>query len=486
MDISKIENAMIDEKDFNAGVKDFSEEVQTCFKNLKEGFSYIDIRKDANNIKIYFKASICTDTVLTLLNTSSIEQDYAGIDVHESSLQKKENLYLLSVKGECIDNEEAIELNITFADAKAEINIYNAVKTVFLDTPWEYLCDIAKEIANKPVKILNSKEKESLTLITELAELAFDKDSDIEESKVNKSPDFYTLKKYLTQYNHDEILPLFEKLEQEFLNNKKREALTEKIISTLNTIKYEPLWRELFNIINETQKGFPSATDKTCPSEVLTKTRKEIQRLMEEQGYSGTYPDFVKTGEIKGMRVATSYDKDYYIGTEKNVAYHIHCGEEYFCDNLDIYFVCGTELLKEGENKTDIYSCCFNANGRKIKNHVFYENNSKATLAQKLQIAVKKAEIKELTKEDKKAADITELCTAHNKLNIFSRVLKGILFGFLFTLGIFLLTVAKTLIFDTATEITSNMQGMPWLLIFFFSTIVFIIVSEIKKFFNLK
>lgn len=86
--------------------------------------------------------------------------------------------------------------------------------------------------------------------------------------------------------------------------------------------------------------------------------------------------------------------------------YHIHCIEEN-ASRLHLIFGCGMELLRKGEQKGDIYSCMFNADGR-----CFYKTASEPRdwsgkytqekLCRIVDAAVKRAELRNLNKEEQK------------------------------------------------------------------------------------
>ncbi len=88
----------------------------------------------------------------------------------------------------------------------------------------------------------------------------------------------------------------------------------------------------------------------------------------------------------------------------KNTAYRIHCQESY-CGGLRLVLLSGTELLRRGEEMGDIYSCMFNANGRRLLRKTEWSTSmddaaSLSKLERQLRIAVKRAELKKLDKDE--------------------------------------------------------------------------------------
>lgn len=134
--------------------------------------------------------------------------------------------------------------------------------------------------------------------------------------------------------------------------------------------------------------------------------RDTVEQLLHSYGYSGTYPDFYKREPLRGMHhtALTPYFQDYIVGMHKNTAYRIHCQESY-CGGLRLVLLSGTELLRRGEEMGDIYSCMFHANGRRLlrKTEWSTETDDAATLSKlerQLRIAVKRAELKKLDKDE--------------------------------------------------------------------------------------
>lgn len=100
----------------------------------------------------------------------------------------------------------------------------------------------------------------------------------------------------------------------------------------------------------------------------------------------------------------TPYFQDYIVGLHKNTAYRIHCRESY-CGELRLALLSGTELLRRGEEMGDIYSCMFNANGRRLLRETEWSTSmddaaSLSKLERQLRIAVKRAELKKLDKDE--------------------------------------------------------------------------------------
>ena len=431
-----------------------------------------NVRKVGADALIELGYSAGYERTLTLVNASCIpEGNIDWLTFENGSLIKQDDGYRLIGEAENYEENILVPISIRFTDAKVDITLYRAEEQLFRETPWMHLESVAGSILSKytlPGELLNDREKELLPLIAEIAKLSYWKYSPDEF----KSADFSHLKSYIIKFGCNELLPLIENLENELLSDRKKSKMIERLNSKLNTQKYESLWRELYKLLTESQAEYPSEAVALCPKELLNETRSNIQRLMEAHGYSGKYPDFVKKGAIRGIHLAESYGVSYFVGGEKNVMYYIHCTEEYFNEHLMIQFLCGTELLKKNEAPGDIYSCIFNAKGRRLFKTVSYDSeyinpfgeHEADDLEQRVQIAVKRAELIKLTKEEKK--EIVGPDIYYWLLFLFVFVVMGGLFGIFMTAGLMLVGVIACLIFGQAQAIPSMFTEIPWMALF--------------------
>ncbi len=461
---------------FDNYTSEFNEDVKTALWDLFENdYSFCHIKKEDKNAIIDLEFGSSYDRTLILKNASGIpEGNYDFISFKKNALIKQGNEYRLTGVAENYD-DSSTPFEICFTDAKIHITLFRADEQILCDTPWLHLQSVAGDILDKCFlgNYLNESEKELLPLIAEISKLSYW--TRIPEEY--ESADFSQLKSYIAKFGYTELLPLVENLEKEFFNDKKKDKAINKLVSKLNTQKYEPLWRELYNLIVKTQENYPSKEVYYFSTESLNETRKNIQNLMEHYGYSGKYPDFIKKGSTDKIHLAESYNTTYFVGHEKNVIYHIHCTEEYFNEHLMIQFVCGTELLRKGESPGDIYSCLFNAKGRRFFKTLSYESgyiNEKGEedtddLEKRVQIAVKKAELKKLTKEERK-----EIGDVNIKLIFFFVfILMGGLFSIFMTVGLMLFGIILCLVEGQAQAIHSLFTEIPWWGLFLLSWILF-------------
>ncbi len=420
--------------------------------------------------KIYFGSGYTS--ILVFENASAdLNENYDFIYFSNATITKENGRYTLTAEYE--KDDEFVPFTITFTNARLDITITSACETTFVLTPWMHLFSIASTILSKYdlyPETLNESERELLPLLAEISSLfSYRKIPD-----EIKSDSLSVLKSYLNEFGYDKPLELLEKHEK---NTSEKNKYALKLFAKLNEKKYEPLWRKIYNLISESQKDYPSSAEEFCSEKSLSDVRGKIQAYLESKGYFGTYPDFIKHDSIRSYRLAEAYNMSYFVGAEKNVVYHIHCTEEFSDDELNIQFLCGTQLLKKDEEPGDIYSCMFNSNGRSFSNTVLYvcdcADNGEfefKRINDFLDIAVKKAELQNLTKEERELLGQSK----YSSFNIFSTafLLMGGLFATLMTLSFMLIALLITAIL-VPEEIPSMFAEMPWFLLFSLSWILF-------------
>lgn len=415
---------------------------------------------------------------LNLINASGIpEKDGDMTFANINALTQKDGNYQLVGQFFDFDSAERLPFCISFQDAEVKTEIFNATITAFAETPWNHLGYIASDILEKHAVIgncLNDREKRLIPMLAEITMLSNCCTPD--ESNTSK---FSALKEYANKYGYIKISALLEKAEMIYCNEKKFASLSTKILAELNKSCYEPMWREIYEEIKASQTEYPSKAEVFCSSEKLHNTRADIERRIKACGYTGTYPDFKKTHDIKGVRLEESYNLSYFIAAEKNAVSHIHCTEEYFIDHLKIEFLCGTSFARKGKTANDIYSCLFNSNGRNIYHYVNYEQDyvtaeeeiKSDDLSKRVDIAVKKAELKKLTKEEKK--EFYDINYSLLPFCLFILIFGGGMFAILMTIAMMMITVIASLILGESAIIPSLLLDTIWLKMLAFSWIAF-------------
>ena len=114
------------------------------------------------------------------------------------------------------------------------------------------------------------------------------------------------LRGYFEKYGYTELLRPAERIEAVFGDEKKRRSRISALLRRLNRAKYEPLWRELYCLIGDSQRGYPARADGILE---IGGIRARVDRTMKELGYSGTYPDYCHTGQVRGIRAEERHDE---------------------------------------------------------------------------------------------------------------------------------------------------------------------------------
>lgn len=472
---------------FDKNAVDLPENVKNAlWKIVQDGFSVSEITVLNQDIYINCGETSSCRVTLILKNASGIPDetvDFISFD-GIGTFRKDENGYRLVGVTYNYDKEIEQTLIIRFLDAEIKEEIFNATSSIFITNPWDFLVETVSNIMEKEEYVgqysFNEKERELLPLFKELKVFHW-----MYSDRLTARCKFSVLKSYIKEFNFNSLLKDFEKLETTLSNWNKRFQMSERIKEKLNQEKYEPLWRKIYNQVIESQAEYPIKTDVCCDKKDITELRNKIQQLMELHGYSGTYPHFVKHGSMDKIHLAQSYKMSYFVGKEKNVEYHIYCNEEFYSGQFTIQFLCGTALLRKGTNICDIFSCFFNANGKRFVNEISYETSfNNYALSHNLEniarIAVKKAELIKLTKEERELYDNNKIVSI--PIILFGALFMGLLFGILMTLGMMLVCAIITLLVAGPQEILPMIIEMPWLCVFIFCVVGFGVAMSIVNF----
>lgn len=380
---------------------------------------------------------------------------------HIESLEKTGEGYCLTGFPIAEDWEDRPPLRIPFTAIRYERQVYRVEPDGGLYTPWRTLALVALAICEKAFRSdcpCNAQEEALLPLLTELANL-YHSNALPEDRQSGRFP---LLAALFGEFGQIRLLPLLSKVEAAKPDSVRRRNLERKLLAKLEEQACEPLWRSLYGKIQESQASYPTRVENDCDPALAAKTRAEVQAHMERLGYQGTYPDFVKEGPLKGIHLAESHGMTYFVGMEKRAVYHIHCLEAWD-GSCNVWFLCGTALPRKGEQVPDIWSCMFNAKGRRLYRQVWPldpRDTPEADLAARVEIAAKKAELRKLTKEERE----WDSTFAGGSVGLFLAflILGGGMFGILMTAGFMVMEFLTALLVGQLASFPELFLTTPW------------------------
>ncbi len=357
-----------------------------------------------------------------------------------------------------VELEDDTKYYLRFTDIKiVKSQSYNcAENTVYQATPWVYLAIIAWQICDKAAiapDMLNQKEQDLLPLLKELEQFAF--------VRPNEPCGFPLLHKLAVDNGFEDLEKFFKKAQ----NSKGKERPVSWLVLQLSKLRYKHLWDAVYSKIKESQQDYP------CLEADNKDHIKIIDDTMHEQGFEGSFPDYVKTGITKKSITAESYGSTHTVAKGKNAVYRVHCQESIDNGELKgITFLCGTAILKEdmSTDETDIYYCAFDSKGKTLFDviyHYTYEDyNPQAFLKTAATVAAKRAQRIKLNKSEKAFFNRNAPSFMTSFLTVF--ILLGGFFSIGFTLLSFIIVVITAL--ATGENIGEFLKDIPW---------VFVIVS---------
>ncbi len=469
-------NALLEEKK-NAFIRELSsldEDSRAALILMFEHYGYLPCTEvNGDDIKIFIDDVGSIRKELTLKNVRGYAPALVGVSIENCKIvfNKEENRYHICGETETFSDNALIDVNVSFEDAEVKITVFNPCSNdIASENPWDYLASLSNSICTKSdfsEDYCNDNEKLLLPLLRDIVEVGYPNFED------NEARSLCELESLLNRYSCKKAIDLLYKFKKDRSVNKsyfKVYKISRRLSNLLSQKKYEPIWREVFEKIKESQREYQSKAELLCDKKLLNDTRDEIRNFMEAKGYEGTYPDFVKYGEIKNVRLAQSYDMTYFAGFEKNVKYFVHCVESFEeNDSLIIQFLCGTALLKKDDEK-DVFGCMFNAKGKRFFDVVSHRiplnseyDGEVCDLATAVSVTVKKTELLKLDKAEMKAYNGYTVPGFRYFLWIF--VIFGGLFGIGMTLVAMLIAANITFLFGTLADVLEMLKSIPWWLI---------------------
>ena len=454
---------------FEKVATDFSEDVKKAFIHMFETMQCCEtVEKQENKIIFTLDETASYKRKLVLHTTRGVSiNNFDLFEFSDAQIVKEENAYKLICVAVNFEAEISVPICIFFNQATTEIEVYRADRGSFDDTPWESLAFMASEILEKDylgAEYYNQKEQDLMPLLKALRALSVWVPLNDEET-----PNFELFKQYLQKHNAIHLVSLMDNAVKRKNGKLTNPLLFSRLTGKLNETSCENLWRELYDLVVETQEVY---TDKILSyNQVkLNKIRLQIEKNFHNLGYEGKYPSFRKKGAIKGIRLEESYNQSYFVGAENNVEHIIACREFFISDVLNIQFICGTALLKQGETITDIYSCCFNNKGRRLFKKFCWNSEDTNVLKQIITIAAKKAECIKL---DIKEKELLGYGTVSWQYFVSMFIFAGGLFAVFMAVASFLILCLVTIILDGFGSILDMIKQMPWWLFFVISFVGF-------------
>lgn len=469
---------------FSYECNSFDEDVKDTFLRIADDDTYPFTLKKGNDLYIITDEETSYKRTLILKNAKGwkdeILENYSNFRITYNDSEEK---YCFS--GECdINSEEPEKFSINFENAQCQTDIFNAFDSLYFNCPWYIICEAAMSIKNKSEFLkesLNKSEQNLMPLIDEVAALY------PYSEKTKKDLSFQLLKETANKFAFHNLTKDFEMIEHLDANDKNIHKHFQKLINTLCQSEYEPLWREIFDKLRDTQKEYPHRADILNKDNSIIETRREIQKLMELKGYSGTYPDFYKKGISGNVKIRENYGKSYYIGKNKPAEFFIHCTESYWLEeHFEINFICGTSFLKEGVK--DIYSCTFEDKKNRFFNDVSYyfslndEEDEPDNLETCVSVAVKTAECIKLNKSERSKYNNSAPLTIEGFFGLYV-LFSGVL-SLVIILTMIVICIAVTVLFGLWRDIPEMLGEMPWWQLYLLSFVLIdgaLLISEIKE-----
>ncbi|MBQ4600498.1 MAG: DUF3878 family protein [Oscillospiraceae bacterium] len=440
-----------------------SEDVQLLLAELENNALITRLLPSGQDLLLVMADNAAYRHTLILKNIEQCPSLPENTVIRDFSLTHEDQRYQLCFRTQ--DSDAAVALSCTGFDT--EFLHFNAMGgAAQWQTPWEYLVSTAAALRPKIVLFperCNAQEQALLPLLTELTYLP-----PYNASAATGAAAFPCLKEIAGKAGCKTVVKRLEKLEKQALPGKRFRSLAEKLTARLNKLRQEPIWRNVYGRLLESQEEYPGKAEVVCPPALLEATRSQIWQRMEQYGYGGSYPAFRRKKFLPGLHLEESYGLLYWAGMKRKTRFRIQCFETVENNVPVIRFVTGTALLKGRQSAKDIFACLFNAKGRRFSSSTTYplplsEDAPDAALAQHIKAAVKKAALRPLSGKEKKAigqknkAGFGAFMKSFAMAGLFALVLVGLV-----ALGSF----AAMYFVDGAENAKSFVLQFPWWIFF--------------------
>jgi len=409
------------------------------------------------------------DVYLVFSKVKGLPKNAEGCPLKDLVLQKRNGRY--RIKGTRSNTEgKDVPFGFSFSDVRIEKALFAADWNVLSVTPWDRLISQSAAICAKKHMSLpyNEKEQSLFPLLVELASL--DPNSSLEDEL--RVSDFPLLATYLEAHAYRKPKKQLEALSEKEPPSHAFAVRAQALRAMLNQKEYAPLWEELCQRIAQSQEPYVSTSEFYLSADQLLPIRERIERRMHAHGYTGSYPHFSKEGSIKGLHIRESYGISYLITRTKKAFFYVSCHESAGLDCGTFSFLSGTVLPRKGETLHGVSDFLFKTNGKSFfttsECQLFFGNAEDALESDDLDtavdIAVKKAEMRKLSREEKRQNHISPL--SHSVfLFLFCFLFMGVFFGFFMTLGFMLLEFLTALFTGNVHSFPELFTSTPWWLI---------------------
>lgn len=410
---------------------DFAPETANIWKLLLDGEGGLTIRREERDYVIESRWELAVEYDLILLGASGLPEECQGWSLWLGQLSREGEGYVLPITAENLENEEYREVTLRFSGAEGRAwAVRSDVEPLHLD-PWQQLGAVAGGIVWKDRNfpgLVNDRERALMPLLGELCIL--------NHWDLAEKGEFDELKGCIPP----ELHPWLERLgRDDKYVNRFRHIMTKG--------KYEDLWWSLWQTVAATQEGYP------VPNQGPHDRADEITAYLHGRGYEGQWPEYRKRGMIRKNRWVPTGKGRHPVRKGAEAVFYIRfgtCGSQ-----LTIH--CATELLN-GQEAIGFDFCRYTLGGRRFMNTVY----SWGPLEERLEIALRKAELLPLTKQQRK----TDGVISPLKIFFWIFLLVGGFAAVCFTAGMALLTMVLSLLFAGPSGLAGVFTGLPWLQLF--------------------
>lgn len=418
-------------------IKDFSPETASIFRQVLDADGgLLAIRHRGGNYVIESRWETAAQYDLTLLEAFGLPENCDGWSLWPGELRRTGEGYALPVSAEDPERGDDLEATLTFTGAEGRAwAVRPDAQMMHLD-PWTQLGVMTSGIVWKGrsfPELLNAREREWMPLLLELCIL--------NHWNVAGASDFPELKKRFPPELHARL----DRLPTDDCDRFSRNVY--QFLGILNRQKYGDLWWSLWQMVAWTQEEYPEPhTGESAPEP-------EITAYLRQQGYQGQWPNYHKRGTLQNNRWVRTNRRRYPVKKGSEAVFYIRfCPEE-----ADFSIHCATELT-DGADPRGFDFCRYACGGRRFVDTV----HSRGPLEERLAIAVKKAELLPLTREERKTDGVI------SPLAVFfwTFLLAGGIGAVFFTIGMALLTLALALLFVGPGGISLVFTAGVWLQVF--------------------